>query len=85
MVTICETGIHVGQTKLMIAHADETLSLAQKWLEQIHHLADHGDFKASSTAVAQATVLLGEARAKLKDSIDEFDSDTDSTFSVERV
>ncbi len=85
MITICETGIHVGQMKIMIAHADETLALAQKWLEQIHHLADHGDFKASSTAVAQATVLLGEARAKLETSIKELDSDTDPAFSVERV
>ncbi len=85
MITICETGIHVGQMKLMIAHADETLALAQKWLEQIHHLADHGDFTDSSTAVAQATVLLGEARAKLESSINSFDADNDPAFSVERV
>ncbi len=69
----------------MIAQADETVALAQKWLEQIHHLADHGNLTGPSTSVAQATVLLGEARAKLTAAIAELEADTDPGVTVERV
>lgn len=85
MIAICDTGIHIGQLKLMIAQADETVALAQKWLEQMHHLADHGGLTEASTSVAQATVLLGEARAKLKDAIDASDRGSEDGVSVERV
>ncbi len=70
----------------MIAQADETVALAQKWLEQIHHLADHGALTDASASVAQATVLIGEARAKLTSAIGEIDADdSDSGVTVERV
>ncbi len=69
----------------MIAQADETVALAQKWLEQIHHLADHANLTDTSTSVAQATVLLGEARARVRDAIVASDADSDDPVSVERV
>ena len=69
----------------MIAQADETVALAQKWLEHIHHLADHGDLPGPSAAVAQTTVLLGEARAKLTGAIGDLEADTDESVSVKRV
>ena len=69
----------------MIAQADETVALAQKWLEQIHHLADHANLADTSTSVAQATVLLGEARARVRDAIVASDADSDDPVSVERV
>jgi hypothetical protein len=69
----------------MVAQADETVALAQKWLEQIHHLADHGNLTDASTSVAQATVLIGEARAKLASAIGEVDAGAgDTGVTVER-
>lgn len=69
----------------MIAQADETVALAQGWLEQLHHLADHGGLTEASTSVAQATVLLGEARAKMTAAIGASDSPPDDSVRVERV
>jgi len=70
----------------MVAQADETVALAQKWLEQIHHLADHGNMAGASASVAQATVLIGEARAKLASAIEKMDSSGGGhDVTVERV
>jgi len=62
---MCEQGINVGQMKLAIGQSDDALAMAQQWLEQLHHLADHGKRSEVSVALAQAGVLLGEARGKL--------------------
>jgi hypothetical protein len=62
---MCQKGVNTDQMKLMIGQADDTLAMAQQWLEQIHHLADHADLTDTSKEVAQASVLLGEVRAKL--------------------
>lgn len=62
---MCQKGVNTDQMKLMIGQADDALGMSQQWLEQIHHLADHAEMTEASTLVAQATVLLGEARAKL--------------------
>jgi hypothetical protein len=62
---MCQKGVNTDQMKLMLGQADDTLAMAQQWLEQIHHLADHADMTEASTSVAQASVLLGEARGKL--------------------
>lgn len=62
---MCEQGINVGQMKLAIGQSDDALAMAQQWLEQLHHLADHGKRSEVSKALAQAGVLLGEARGKL--------------------
>jgi len=62
---MCQKGVNTDQMKLMIGQANDALAMAQQWLEQIHHLADHADLTAPSVSVAQASVLLGEARAKL--------------------
>lgn len=69
----------------MIAQVDDSLAVAQQWLEQIHHLADHAEEPDGSALVAQASVLLGEARAKLKSSTDVIGNDTGDKVSVERV
>lgn len=62
---MCQKGVNTDQVRLMIGQADDALAMAQQWLEQIHHLADHADLSGPSTSVAQASVLLGEARGKL--------------------
>jgi hypothetical protein len=66
---MCESGINIGQLKLSIGQVDDALSMSQQWLEQLHHLADHGKKSEASKELAQATVLLGEARGKLDDAI----------------
>jgi hypothetical protein len=63
---MCQKGVNPDQVKLMIGQSDDSLALAQQWLEQIHHLADHAEMTGPSAEVAQASVLLGEARAKLE-------------------
>jgi len=67
---VCENNVNVPQLKLSIGQTDDTLALAQEWLEQLHHLADHGHKHEASAELAQATVLLGEARAKLEAAVD---------------
>lgn len=71
---MCQKGVNTDQVKLMVGQANDALAMAQQWLEQIHHLADHADLTASSASVAQASVLLGEARAKLEDAVDSMDA-----------
>jgi hypothetical protein len=70
---MCESGINVGQLKLAIGQSDDAIALAQQWLEQLHHLADHGKRADVSAALAQAGVLLGEARGKLDAAIDDLE------------
>lgn len=84
-IAICETGVHTGQLKLMIAQVDDSLAMAQQWLEQAHHLADHANEPEGSALVAQASVLLGEARAKLQASGEVIDANAGSAATVERV
>lgn len=72
---MCQKGVNTEQMKLMIDQAGDAIGLAQKWLEQIHQLADHADLARPSTAIAQASVLLGEARAKLDLADDEIDGE----------
>ncbi|MBE0476217.1 MAG: hypothetical protein IBX62_03855 [Coriobacteriia bacterium] len=59
-------GINKGQFRLGVAQVDDALALAQQWLEQLHHLADTGGLTEPSRELAQATVMLGEARARLE-------------------
>jgi hypothetical protein len=66
---MCEQGVNVGQLKLSIGQSDDAIAMVQLWLEQLHHLADHGKRAAVSKELAQAGVLLGEARAKLDDAL----------------
>ncbi len=73
---MCQKGVNTDQMKLMIGQADDSLAMTQQWLEQIHHLADHGGLNRPSTEVAQASVLLGEARAKLDQALDLMDGET---------
>lgn len=70
---MCKNGANKQQLKSMISMSDENIALSQAWLEKVHHLADHAGFEAS-IEVAQATVLLGEARAKLEAAIDLMDA-----------
>ncbi len=73
---MCQKGVNTDQMRLMIGQANDALAMAQQWLEQIHHLADHADMTASSVSVAQASVLLGEARAKLESAADDMAGQT---------
>jgi hypothetical protein len=82
---MCQKGVNTEQMRLMIGQADDTLAMSQQWLEQIHHLADHAELGDSSVLVAQASVLLGEARAKLQKAEDTMDDGAASNASVELV
>jgi hypothetical protein len=70
---MCETGINVDQLRMSITRTEQTLGLAQEWIEELHHLADHGEKHDASVELAQATVLLGEARVKLEKAVDRLD------------
>ena len=76
---MCNKGVNPGQVKLMIGQSDDSLGMAQQWLEQIHHLADHGGLEEPSVEIAQASVLIGEARAKLQTAADLIDSEPSGT------
>lgn len=79
---MCQKGVNTDQMKLMMGQANDALAMAQQWLEQIHHLADHAGLAQPSTRVAQASVLIGEARAKLDEAADRIDDDTTSADSA---
>ena len=78
---MCEHGINLDQMELAIGQSDDALAMVQQWLEQLHHLADHGKRPEASPALAQANVLLGEARGKLDAAIGDLEgrSAEDST------
>jgi hypothetical protein len=80
---MCESGINVAQMKLAVGQSDDALAMTQQWLEQLHHLADHGKRPDVSAALAQANVLLGEARSKLDHAIGNLEGQTYDTTTVE--
>ena len=83
---MCQNGVNTEQMKLMLGQSNDSLAMAQQWLEQIHHLSDHAGLTDASAHVAQASVLLGEARAKLETAVDLLDSEAGATdASVELV
>ncbi len=67
---MCESGINAEQLRVSIGHTEEAIGMAQKWLEDLHHLADHGKQHDASAQLAQVTVMLGEARVKLEKAAD---------------
>ena len=76
---MCETGVNVGQLKLAIGQSDDAIAVVQQWLEQLHHLADHGKRTEVSAALAQAGVLLADARGKLDLAINDLEGNTSGT------
>lgn len=83
---MCESGVNIPQLKVSIGQVDDAIALSQQWLEQLHHLSDHGHKHESSTELAQAGVLLAEARAKLERAIDELEGHAgDHDVTVELV
>ena len=82
---MCENGINVDQLKVSIAQVSDSLAMSQTWLEQLHHMADHSGKKPASTELAQVTVLLGEARAKLDRALDDLDGTVHEDVTVELV
>jgi hypothetical protein len=83
---VCENSVNVPQLKLSIAQVDDAVALSQQWLEQLHHLADHGKMADASIDLAQANVLLGEARAKIERAVNALDGRAnDSGITVELV
>jgi hypothetical protein len=67
---MCENSVNVPQLRLSVGQVDDAVALSQQWLEQLHHLADHGKEHDASAELAQAGVLLGEARDRLATAID---------------
>ncbi len=82
---MCESGINIGQMKLAVGQSDDALAMAQQWLEQLHHLADHGKRSEVSAALAQANVLLGEARGKLDAAIADLEGAPKDSTTVELI
>ena len=83
---MCENNVNIPQLKVSVAQVDDAVALAQQWLEQLHHLADHGKKAEVSAELAQANVLLGEARAKIERAIETLDgTPADSGITVELV
>lgn len=82
---MCEHGINVDQLKLAVAQSDDALSMVQQWLEQLHHLADHGQRHSASSSLAQAGVLLGEARAKLEAALNDLEGHHANKATVELI
>lgn len=83
---MCENSVNVPQLKISVAQVDDAIALAQQWLEQLHHLADHGKKPEVSAELAQANVLLGEARAKVEAAINALDGRSeDAGITVELV
>ena len=83
---MCEQGVNVGQLKLAIGQSDDAMAVVMQWLEQLHHLADHGKRAEVSKVLAQAGVLLGEARGKLDDAIADLEGPSaDDATTVELV
>ncbi|MDR3686730.1 MAG: hypothetical protein P4L93_07235 [Coriobacteriia bacterium] len=76
---MCETGVNVGQLKLAIGQSDDAIAVVQQWLEQLHHLADHGKRAEVSTALAQAGVLLADARGRLDAAIADLEGNSSGT------
>jgi hypothetical protein len=70
---VCENSVNIPQLKISIAQVDDAVALAQQWLEQLHHLADHGKKADTSADLAQANVLLGEARGRIESAINALD------------
>ena len=75
---MCEQGVNVGQLKLAIGQSDDAVAVVQQWLEQLHHLADRGKQTGASADLAQAGVLLGEARGRLEVAIAALEGRTSS-------
>ena len=81
---MCEGGINTGQMEHALAMVDDQLALAQQWLEQLHHMADHGHRTESSAELAQVTVMLGQAREKIGSAVNQLDATTDDV-TIERL
>ena len=82
---MCENGINVDQLKVSIAQVNDSLGMSQTFVEQLHHLADHGHKHDASTELAQVTVMLGEARAKLDRALEELEGPAHEDVTVELV
>jgi len=82
---MCETGININQMKLAVGQSDDALAMVQQWLEQLHHLADHGKRADVSAALAQANVLLGEVRGKLDAAMEDLEGTTPDATTVELI
>jgi hypothetical protein len=76
---VCENSVNIPQLKVSVGQVDDAVALAEQWTEQLHHLADHGKKHDASVELAQATVLLGEARARLESAIDALDGGSASS------
>lgn len=82
---MCEHGINTDQMKLAVGQTDDAIAMTQQWLEQLHHLADHAKRADVSAALAQAGVLLAEARGKLDTAIEDLEGLSEEGATVELI
>lgn len=80
---MCDANVNASQLQLSVGQVDDTCALAQQWLEQLHHLADHGKYHDASVELAQANVMLGDVREKLEKAISALGGAIASDVSVE--
>ena len=82
---MCENSVNIPQLKVSVGQVDDAIGMSQQWLEQLHHLADNGKKPEASAEIAQAGVLLGEARERLQGAIDTLDGRSSADVTVELV
>lgn len=82
---MCENSVNVPQLRLSVGQVDDAVALSQQWLEQLHHLADDGKQHEVSTELAQASVLLGEGRARLQKAIGVLEGGSSPDVTIELV
>jgi len=63
---MCQSGVNTAQLLTMTTMVEDTLTLSQEWLKEVHHLAGHTDNMKASADIAQASVKVGEVRALLE-------------------
>ncbi len=73
---MCESGINIEQLKMSVAQVERSLAQAQQQVEELHQLADRGARHDASASLARVTIMLGEARDKLEDTVEGLEGHT---------
>ena len=61
---MCQSGVNNNQLKSMIGMVNDSVSMSQEWLKEVHHLAGHAGLSTEDD-IAKAVKMLGEVRVLL--------------------
>lgn len=61
---MCQSGVNNNQLKSMVGMVNDSVSMSQEWLKDVHHLAGHANLSTTDD-IAHAVKLLGEVRVLL--------------------